>query len=167
MNSAMITKPHMKLLTVMMIPLFLMGTVFAAKDSPAVPDLTKGGKFTDKNDHDWNLGPTGLRGLMWQWSMVTTEARQILVTKVDKGSPADGLVQVDDVILGTDKKFSSDARVAFGNAITAAETKAAAGKLPLLLWRKGVEMSVTLPLKVREPAGPSRVRFVCLLHSTR
>ena len=147
------TKPHTKILAVLMIPLCLVGPVFAAKESPAVPDLTKGEKFIEKNDHDWNLGPTGLRGLMWQWSMVTTESRQILVTKVDKGSPADGIVQVDDVILGTDKKFSADARVVFGNAITAAETKAAGGKLPLMLWRKGVEMSVSLPLKVMGSYG--------------
>jgi len=120
---------------------------FAAKDKPPVPDLTQGGKLT--GDHDWNLGPTGLRGLMWQWSMVTTDARQILVTKVDKGSPAAGVVQVDDVILGTNGvKFAADARVAFGNAITAAETQAVGGKLNLLLWRQGHELTVTVPLRV-------------------
>lgn len=90
---------------------------------------------------------------MWAWSMITREARQILVTKVDKGSPADGLVQVDDVILGVGTKFTSDARVAFGNAITTAETKAAGGKLPLLLWRKGKELSVTVPLRVMGSYG--------------
>jgi hypothetical protein len=53
-----------------------------------VPDLTKGGKPDKK--HDWNLGPTGARGWMWGRSLETTHARQILITKVDKGSPADG-----------------------------------------------------------------------------
>lgn len=120
----------------------------AKKESPPVPDLTQDGKLADKSEHDWNLGPTGLRGAMWAWSMVTTEARQILVTKVDKGSPADGIVEVDDVILGVGSKFTSDARIAFGNAITVAETKAAGGKLPLLLWRKGKELSVSVPLKI-------------------
>ncbi|MCE9610171.1 MAG: DUF6288 domain-containing protein [Chthoniobacter sp.] len=121
-------------------------STFAAKEKPPVSDLTQGGK---PDDHDWNLGPTGLRGAMWAWKMVTTDARQIVITKVDKGSPADGIVQEGDVILGTGTtKFTSDARVAFGNAITVAETKASGGKLPLLLWRKGKEMAVTVPLKV-------------------
>jgi hypothetical protein len=132
----------------------LAGPVFAAKEAPPVPDFTQGGKLEEKKVHDWNLGPTGLRGAMWAWSMVTTEARQILVTKVDKGSPAAGLVQVDDVILGVGgAKFTSDARVAFGNAITVAETKAAGGKLPLLLWRKGKELAVTIPLRVMGSYG--------------
>jgi hypothetical protein len=132
----------------------LAGPAFAAKDAPPVPDFTQGGKLEEKKVHDWNLGPTGLRGAMWVWSMVTTEARQILVTKVDKGSPAAGLVQVDDVILGVGgAKFTSDARVAFGNAITVAETKAAGGKLPLLLWRKGKELAVTIPLRVMGSYG--------------
>jgi hypothetical protein len=126
----------------------LAGPAFGAKEAPPVPDLTRGGTLGDKNIHDWNLGPTGLRGAMWAWSMVTTEARQILVTKVDQGSPADGLVQVGDVILGVGTKFTSDARVAFGNAITTAETKEAGGKLPLLLWRGGRELAVTVPLRV-------------------
>ena len=131
------------------------GQVFAAKEAPPVPDLTQGGKLADKKEqHDWNLGPTGLRGAMWAWQMVTTEARQIIVTNVDKGSPADGLVEVGDVILGVgSSKFKSDARVAFGNAITTAETKAAGGKLPLQLWRKGKELAVTVPLRVMGTYG--------------
>ena len=132
----------------------LAGPAFAAKEAPPVPDLTQGGKLAEKNVHDWNLGPTGLRGAMWAWSMVTTEARQILVTQVVQGSPAAGLVQVDDVILGVGgAKFTSDARVAFGNAITVAETKAAGGKLPLLLWRKGKELAVTVPVRVMGSYG--------------
>jgi len=129
--------------------LFLSAPVFGARERPAVPDLTQGGKLADK--HDWNLGPTGLRGAMWAWSKVTTDARQILVTKVDKGSPADGIVQAGDVILGVGvgvNRFTSDARVAFGNAITEAETQAAGGKLQLLLWRSGKELTVTVPLRV-------------------
>ncbi|MEI7900608.1 MAG: DUF6288 domain-containing protein [bacterium] len=122
-------------------------TADAKKEQPPMPNLTQGGKLADA--HDWNLGPTGLRGAMWAWNMVTTEARQILVTKVDGKSPADGVVQIGDVILGVGKaKFASDARVAFGNAITEAETEAAAGKLSLLLWRKGKELSVIVPLRV-------------------
>ena len=130
-----------------------LGSLWAAKEKPEVPDLTKGGKFEDKFVQDWNLGPTGMRGQTWKWSMVTTEARQILVTEVEKGSPAGGLVEVGDVILGVGGKFTSDARVAFGNAITVAETKEAGGKLPLLLWRKGKEIGVTVPLRVMGSYG--------------
>ena len=118
-----------------------------AKEPPLVPDLTRGEKLHDVQD--WNLGPTGLRGEMWAARLVTTEARQILVTKVDRGSPADGLVEVDDVIVGLrGARFTSDARIALGNAITHAETAAAGGKLDLLLWRQGVETNVTIPLRV-------------------
>jgi len=123
------------------------GPLAGARAKPPVVDLTRGGKLA--NQHDWNLGPTGLRGGMWAWSMVTTDARQILVTKVDKRSPADGIVQVGDVILGVGGgKFTSDARVAFGNAITAGESKPGHGKLQLLLCRKGKELSVTVPLRI-------------------
>ena len=63
------------------------------------PDFTAGGKKDDS--HDWLLGPTGLRGWMFfRHEDLTAASRQILVTAVDKGSPADGLVQVNDVILG-------------------------------------------------------------------
>ena len=63
------------------------------------PDFTAGGKKDDS--HDWLLGPTGLRGWMFiRHEDLTASSRQILVTAVDKGSPADGMVQVNDVILG-------------------------------------------------------------------
>lgn len=61
-----------------------------------VPDFTKGGQIDDR--HDWNLGPTGLRGWMWGWKLQTTKADQIFITKVDKGSPAHGLFQEGDMI---------------------------------------------------------------------
>lgn len=128
------------------------GSSATARDRPPVPDLTRGGKLEGK--HDWNLGPTGLRGAMWAWSMVTTDARQIVVTKVDRGSPADGIVHEGDVILGAGGgPFTSDARVALGNAITAAETDAAGGSLDLLIWRRGEGLTVTIPLRVMGSYG--------------
>ncbi len=82
-----------------------------------IPDFTRGGK--KNNGHDWNLGPTGARGWVWGMQLRTDYARQILITKVDAGSPADGVLEVDDVILGiNDKKFDSDARIAFGKAVS-------------------------------------------------
>ena len=128
-------------------------TAKGKKQMPEIPDLTDGGKMNDK--HDWNLGPTGARGWMWGMRLRTDYARQILITKVDAGSPADGILEVDDVILGVGgKKFDNDARIAFGRAITEAEKKKNRGKLKLIRWRKGKTENVTLQLKVMGSYGP-------------
>jgi hypothetical protein len=120
---------------------------------PEIPDFTRGGKKSDK--HDWNLGPTGARGWMWGMRLRTDCARQILVTQVDPGSPADGMLQVDDVILGIDgKEFNSDARIALGQAITEAEKAENRGLLKLIRWRHGKTENVTLRLKVMGTYGP-------------
>ena len=55
----------------------------AALAQSSVPDLTQGG--TKDATHDWNLGPTGARGRIYGKNLETTDARQILVTQVDKG----------------------------------------------------------------------------------
>jgi len=118
-----------------------------AAGKPPVPDLTKGGK-PDKA-HDWTLGPTGARGWVWGWMGHTTDARQILVTDVAKGSPADGVLEKGDVILGVGgKPFASDARIAFAHAITRAETEKAGGVLRLIRWRAGRTDNVELKLRV-------------------
>ena len=115
----------------------------------AIPDFTKGDSIPKDAPHDWNLGPTGLRGWMFCDNLVTTDARQIIITKVDKGSPADGVLQVGDVLLGVGgQRFSYDPRVEFGKAITVAETAAGGGKLSLTRWRAGKTEEVTLKLPV-------------------
>jgi len=112
-----------------------------------MPDLTKGGTKDDK--HDWNLGPTGARGWIWGRNLETTDTRQILVTKVDKGSPADGVLAVGDVILGAGGgKFTRDARISFGRAVTEAEKADNKGILKLLRWRAGAETEVQIKLRV-------------------
>ncbi len=113
----------------------------------AAPDLTKGG--VPAASHDWTLGPTGARGWLFSRGLDTTDARQIRVTHIDPGSPADGVLALDDVILGIDgKPFTSDARRAFGEAIAPAEAEAKHGRLNLLCWRKGAQLEVTVPLQV-------------------
>ena len=110
------------------------------------PDLTRGEPLPEGNLHDWNLGATGARGWMFVDRLETTMARQILITKVDKGSPADGVLQTGDVILGVARHpFSHDPRVELGKALTAAE--AGDGNLTLNRWRKGesAEVLVKLP----------------------
>jgi len=119
------------------------------KGNPANPDFTKGDTIPAGAKHDWNLGPTGLRGWMFCDQMVTTDARQISITQVEKGSPADGVFLVGDVILGVGgKPFSYDPRTEFGRAVTIAESEAGAGKLAVTRWRAGKaeEVAVTLPV---------------------
>ena len=104
-------------------------------------DLTAEGMAADRN-----LGATGARGWMYEKQ---ERAHQILVTHVDPGSPADGILRKGDVILGVgDQPFVSDARRVFGEALTRAETEEEGGKLRLLRWRNGVTESVTIRLEV-------------------
>ncbi len=128
--------------------LVLASLAFAA-DNPRVPDFTAGDHLAKDSHHDWNLGPTGARGWVYAWRGESTESRQILITKIDAGSPADGILAKDDVILGIGKQqFAADARIALAKAITAAE--AGDGELKLIRWRSGRKQQVTLKL---EPLG--------------
>jgi hypothetical protein len=142
---------------------------FAAGNSPllTVPDFTKGDAIPAGAKHDWNLGPTGLRGWMFCDQMVTTDARQISVTKVEQGSPADGVFLVGDVILGVGgKPFFHDPRTEFGKAVTTAESEAGGGRLPVTRWRAGKaeEVVVTLPVLgsygVTAPFGCAKSRRI-------
>ena len=123
----MIIKPLVRLVTLLVLSAWMHTTAVDAKDPVVVPDFTKGATIPEGAKHDWNLGPTGLRGWIFCDRLVTTDARQILVTKVDKGSPAADRFRVGDVILGVGgKPFSFDPRTELGKAITVAESKAGA-----------------------------------------
>jgi S1-C subfamily serine protease len=90
------------------------------------PDLTKNIQSIDR-ELTYNLGATGLRGWIYTKAAdnldaaqgrTTLASRQILVTHVGTGSPADGVLKVDDVILGTNGRlFHDDARKTFAVAI--------------------------------------------------
>jgi hypothetical protein len=124
-------------------------TAMAAAKGKAVemPDFTKGDTLAKDAPHDWTLGPTGARGWIFTANGHSRAARQILVTAVAAGSPAERGLSVGDVILGVDgKNFSSDARVQFAKAVTAAE--AGTGALRLLRWRAGKSEAVELKLAV-------------------
>ena len=149
--------------------LLLAFPVLAQAYSPN-PDLTAAGAIAalkvDPNasrlySETYNLGPTGLRGWIYidsanagQQGLITAPSRQILVTVVGAGTPASGLLAVDDVILGakggtgTVPAFTSDCRKAFGQAIGDAETTANAGVLSLLRWRAGTTSTVSITLPV-------------------
>lgn len=125
--------------------------VFAATaawtaEPPPVPDLTR--EKPPLRQHDYNLGPTGARGWIWGWNLSTANARQILITQVDSGSPADGLLEPGDVLLGLNGvPFATDARRAFGEAITEAEREENEGRLRLLRWRRGRTDDLVLKLR--------------------
>lgn len=129
--------------------LALPDSVSAAKPrgNAANPDFTKGDVIPADANHDWTLGATGARGWMFSEKLSTSKARQIAITKVAKGSPADGLLNVGDVILGVGgKPFSYDPRTEFGKALTLAETETAGGKLSLTRWRSGKTEEIVLQL---------------------
>ena len=110
------------------------------------PDFTKGERIPQGASHDWNLGATGLRGWMYSEKLTTAKARQIKVTQVAEGSPADGVILEGDVILGVaGRPFAYDPRTEFGKALTAVE--AADGKFVLSVWRDGKIQELSLPLQ--------------------
>ncbi len=137
--------PNRLVLHLSIFSLAAFGTILAA-DQPPIPDFTKGAKLDRKAPHDWNLGPTGARGWVYGWRGESTASRQILITEVAEGSPSDGLLAKDDVILGLQgKSFDSDARISFAKAITSAE--AGDGSLKLIRWRDGQAG----PIEIRIP----------------
>ena len=131
------------------------------KDNVTNPDFTKGEAIPEGFKHDWNLGATGARGWMFTNKFATTDARQIKITKVAKGSPADGTLAVEDVILGVGgHPFSYDPRTEFGKALTVAESEAGGGKLVVTRWRGGRTEAVTVKLPVLGTYGAT-APFAC------
>jgi hypothetical protein len=118
-----------------------------AADKPSAPDFTRGGQRDDS--HDWTLGPTGARGWVYGAKGQTADARQILVTAVARGSPAEGVLASNDVLLGVSGRlFTGDARIQFARAIMEAEGTKGGGALRLTRWRNGVTQEVALHLAV-------------------
>ena len=163
----MLSKVRLTLTTLMKTKLFftlafalngLASIASAVPDDKAIviPDLTKGDTIPKGAKHDWNLGPTGLRGWMFCDKLVTTDARQIAITTVEPGSSADGLIVVGDVLLGVGgKPFSYDPRTEMGRAITAAETETGGGRLAITRWRAGKTDEVELMLPVLGSFSPT------------
>ena len=129
----------------------------ARRKDPTGPnhDLTKEIDFERMST--FHLGRTGAHGWMYVRKQMTRDARQILITKVDEGSPAEGILEEGDVILGVGgKRFESDARKCLGLAIDEAEKEENKGILRLTRWRpikngkprRGNEEEVELKLRV-------------------
>jgi len=131
-----ILHPLTLLLALLVSTVQLASFAIAQNANKNIPDFTRGDEIPDGANHDWNLGPTGARGWIYSNRLETTEARQILITKVDQESPADGVLQVGDVILGVeDTRFTFDPRTELGMAILAAESND--GSLALIRSRSG------------------------------
>jgi hypothetical protein len=132
---------------------------------PTPPDVTRGETKEVERDRTYNLGATGMRGWIYTkpatfldsvQGRTTDVSRQILVTHVGAKSPADGIVRVDDIILGVDGGlFTADARKSLAMAIQKAETEAKDGKLNLLLWRDGQKQDAQIQLRVMGTYSPS------------
>lgn len=130
------------------------------------PDLTRGDQPTPmrKSRNNkllvGNLGPTGLKGWVYHQRQDTSQSRQILVTDVAPGSPADGVLKVGDVILGADGTgaapgtFTDDARKSFALAIGDAEARDPAD-LQMILWRDGATSTVSITLETMGAYSPT------------
>ena len=96
-----------------------------------------------------NLGVTGARAWVLGERSNTTDSRELVIKSIIPGSPADGVLQPYDIIVGINKTpFSLDARLAFSKALTEAEGSKASGKLKLLCVRDGTTSTFTLQLPV-------------------
>ena len=122
------------------------------------PDLTKGETTGVDRKATYNLGATGMRGWIYLkpathfdglQGRTTAPSRQILVTHVGVKSPADGVMQVGDVILGVGGSlFTDDARRSMAAAIQEAEKESNNGVLKLNVSRAGTTSDVQLKLNV-------------------
>lgn len=70
----------------------------AAPKQAKNPDLTSGEKPGELKSY--GMGPTGFVGWTFNNGRDSDESRQILVTMVEAKSPADGILEKGDVILG-------------------------------------------------------------------
>ncbi|NQZ59308.1 MAG: hypothetical protein HRT88_17785, partial [Lentisphaeraceae bacterium] len=113
-----------------------------------------GGMKSSKSEmllYPFNLGPTGIQGIRYLEKMVYE------VSSLAKGSPADTLIKVGDVIYGANGREFGDYKIdeesarrapnpQMGQAIEESEARLK-GKLTLMLRRDGKEMKVALMLK--------------------
>jgi hypothetical protein len=133
--------------------IIVMAALATAQLFASPPDLTQSNKID--RSLTYNLGATGLRGWIYtraasnldaSQGRTTTASRQILVTHVGTNSPASGVMEVNDVILGVNgKPFTDDARKSFGQALTEAESK---GVLKLIRFRDGKTENVQLKIRI-------------------
>lgn len=151
--------------TLLLVFILATGNARSAPEN-APPDLTAvPAPGIDLGGGTYNLGATGMRGWIHTRAASNLDAvqgrythasRQILVTHIGPGSPADGVMAVNDVILGVGgKRFTDDARKTLARAIQQAETEAGQGILKLTRWRAGTTGEVQLKLRVMGDYSPT------------
>lgn len=149
MSTRFFSLPALACLATALLLVYTGPALAAPQPKLAMPDFTQGDKPPAEARHDWNLGATGARGWMFSDKLVTSDARQVYISRVEQGSPADGILEVGDVLLGVGgKRFSYDPRTEIGKALTLAESNAGRGKLALTRWRDGKVQTVALRLPV-------------------
>ena len=64
------------------------------------PDFTKEDSIPENAIHDQKLGVNEARGWLYNENSGTIEARQIYITKIIQGIPADSFISAGNFILG-------------------------------------------------------------------
>lgn len=151
------------------------------------PDLTKVDHSTIVTTYNYNLGPTGMRGWIYNYSTgtgsglsmpvlgcnmvdgTTTSFQpwQILVVAVGTKTASAGIMASNDVILGVSTGagnlpvpyFTNDARKSIGWAVGAAE--AGDGVMNLKRWRAGVTVDVAITLPLSNTAYSTTAPYGC------
>ncbi len=173
---SIVNKPFCTSVSIVLIVLaLLLGP--AEKGAAAAPDLTSTNLASIDTTLTYNLGPTGMRGWIYNHSSGYTNGTQgtttsfqpwqILVTTVGSNTPAFGILASNDVILGVSTGagnlpvplFTNDARKSFGWAIGAAE--AGDGKMNFKRWRAGVTNDVTIQLQLTNLAYSATAPYNC------
>jgi hypothetical protein len=132
------------------------------------PDLTTTNLALIDTSKNYSLGPTGLRGWIYvpypggaKQNYISVQGQQtgfapyqVLVVNVGSNTPASGVIQSNDVLLGVSiglgnlpvPLFTNDTRKAIGAAI--GEAEAGDGWMNFKVWRAGVtnDVSIQLPL---------------------
>jgi hypothetical protein len=138
-------------LTTALLSILISSFSFAAGPKVALEkiDLTKGETVPAEAKHFWTLGATGAQGWIYSDKMTTHDARQIAIVAVTPGSPAEGILQKGDGILGVGgNPFSYDPRAEFGKALTFAESNTGKGDLKLTRWRDGNTEEVIVKIQM-------------------
>jgi len=98
------------------------------------------------------LGPTGA------YIRDMNGRGELIVVQVLEGTPADGLLRVDDILLGANGRMfrpQRDPRPPLGYALYESQTEKLDGVLTLHLARQGKPLNVQIELKVRPAYGPT------------
>lgn len=146
----------------------------------AAPDLTSTNLTLIDTSANYSLGPTGLRGWIYvanggkPWSrgldesMTDEQPYQVLVVSAGTNTPAYGVFQVDDVLLGVNTGsgnvpvplFTNDTRKAIGAAIGAAE--AGDGWMNFKIFREGETNDVSIRLPIQGMPYSATAPYNCL-----